>query len=123
VDRVLGVVPRQGVRGALCGVIFYNIYNFLKTNNYLQVVGLARKSRLCVRTCEHQLGRLLVTTRTVRAPDGPWRPAVEPDGWSSVVPITEDHDPHDSQAFLAMRLLTRVFRSTGEIEGARGDPS
>lgn len=58
--------------------------------------------------------------RTVRTPDGPCRPSEEAAAWSSVVPTSEDHDPHDSQAFLAMRLKSRVFRSTGEMEGGEG---
>lgn len=68
----------------------------------------------------HEPGVAAAPPRTVRAPDGTCLPSEEPDGWSSVVPTSENHDPHDSQAFLAMRLLSRVFRATGEIEGGGG---
>ena len=76
-----------------------------------------RESHLCVRTCEHQPGRLFVTARTVRAPDGLCLPGEEPAAWSSVCPTSSNHEPHNSQAFLVMHLKSRVFRSTGEIEG------
>ena len=40
--------------------------------------------------------------------------------WPSVVPTSSDYDPQDSQAFLAMRVISLVFRQTDEIEGGKG---
>ena len=68
----------------------------------------------------HEPGVAAAPPRLVRAPDGPFLPSKEPAAWSCVVPTSEGHDPHDSQAFLAMRLISRVVRSTGEIEGGEG---
>ena len=58
--------------------------------------------------------------RTIRTPDGPCRPGEESAAWSRVIPTSSDHDPPNSQACLAMRVLSRAFRSTGEMEGGKG---
>ena len=71
----------------------------------------------CVR---HKPGVAAAPPRTVRAPDEPCLPGEEPAAYSSVVPISGTRDPHDSHACLAMRVLSRAFRSTGEIEGEKG---
>ena len=54
--------------------------------------------------------------RTVLALDGLCLPSEEPAAWPSVVPTSSDHGPQDSQTFLAMRLISRGFRPTGEME-------
>ena len=58
--------------------------------------------------------------RKVRAPDSSCPPGEELAAWSSICLTSEGHDPQDSQAFLAMRVISRVFRSTGEIEEGEG---
>lgn len=54
----------------------------------------------------HERGVAAAPPRTVRVPDGPCRPSEEPNGWSSVVPPSSDHDSHDSQACRAMRAIS-----------------
>ena len=58
--------------------------------------------------------------RTVLALDGLCLPSEGPAAWPSVVPTSSDYGPQDSQAFLAMGVTSRVFRSTDEIEGGKG---
>ena len=44
----------------------------------------------------HERGVAAAPPRTVRAPDGPCLSREEPAGWSSVVPIPENHNPQDA---------------------------
>ena len=68
----------------------------------------------------HELGVAAAPPCTVHVPDGLCRPSEEPAYVSRVCTTSSDYDPQDSQAFLAMRVMSLVFRSTDKIEGGKG---
>ena len=112
----------DSIRGAFYGPAAEEVGGVFERNQLLGAFGAARQPAVgdgfeamtCVR---HKPGVAAAPPHTVPAPAGLCPPGEEPAAYSSVVPISETHD---SQACLAMRVISRAFRSTGEMEGGEG---